>query len=121
MHRANAPLAQAFFQAEVEIRRIHADEDIGLFLQKAIPQLAPDTPQAEYTLEHFQVVAMHRQQLAGPQHLKTLLRHARPANAAGLPLRPVLAHALQQQAGQQIARGFASDHANAQGFGIHIT
>ena len=119
MHRANALLTQVFFEAEIEIRSIHANKNVWPFLQKAFAQLGANAPQAVDALEHFEIVAMHCQQLAGPVCHKPLLRHKRTSDAAGLPVGPMLAYPLQQQAGQEIARSFPCHHADAQSLLFH--
>ena len=102
MHRANALLTQVFFEAEIEIRSIHTDEQVGFFMQEPLLQLSANAPQAVDTLKYFEAVTMHGQQLAGPVRHKPLLLHERTSDATGLPVEPMLSYPLQQQAGQEI-------------------
>ena len=114
MHGGYAVLAQFFFQTKVKVGRIYADKYIGLVSQQALLQGIAHAPYAIDAAQYFHAVAMHGEQFAGPVGIKTLRLHLRPANATGLPLRPALPHALQQQASEHIARGFARYHANTQ-------
>ena len=112
VQRLEAGAFQPRLQVEIEIRRIDADEQVGPLGQQAVAQLLADTKQLGQARQHLQVAA-HRELLDRPPGLEAARRHLRAADARRLQARPARAQAVEQQARQQIARGFASDKAQA--------
>ena len=110
MHRADAAGLQARFEIEVEIGRVHADEEIGLGRQQPLGELVADAGQLAIVAQHLDVAA-HRQLVVRPPGLEALRGHLRPADALRREIRPARTQAAEQQAGEQIARGLAGHHA----------
>ncbi len=48
MHRADAALFNRAFEAEIEIRRVDADEKLGPLAEQPCPELAPDADSSRY-------------------------------------------------------------------------
>ena len=108
---------QAGLEAEVEVGRIDADEGGWTLRQQAIAELGAQRDELAVDLQRLGV-AVHRKALAGPPRLEALGHHVGPADAGRLQRRPAGLQAAHQQAGEQVARGFASDHAELHGGAI---
>ena len=113
MHRLDAGGAQVGLQPQVEVGRVHANKHIGLVGQQTPAQLLTDADDFGQAPHQFQAVAVHCQLVARPPGIKATPFHLHSSNAMGLELRPERVHAVQQQPGQQVARGFARHHGNA--------
>ena len=110
MHRFDASGSQVKLQTQVEIGRVHANEHIGFVCQQTLAQLLADADDFGQPAHQFQAVAMHCQLVAGPPGVKAAPFHLRTANAMRLQLGPEGVHAVQQQAREQVAGGFARHH-----------
>ncbi len=108
MHRLHAAGAQRGLEVEVEVRRIDADEELGPFAQQPGAQLAPDAGDLGVVAQHLDIAA-HRQLLLRPPALEAARQHLRAADAHRLHGRPARLQAVEQQPGQQVARGLARD------------
>ena len=115
MHGGNALGLQRGLQAQVEIRRVHTDEDVGALVQQAFAQLFAHAQQTGQALENLDAVAVHGQSFAGPVGLESALSHLWAANPAGLQIRPACAQPVQHQPGEQVARGLAGHHGYLRG------
>ena len=110
MHRFDALAAQIFFELQVEVGRVYANKKAGLVLCKAMQELLADADNFAVAQQHVPAKAVYRQFVVRPPGLKPLRCHARPANACRHQSGPARAQCLQQQAGQQVARGFPGHH-----------
>ena len=110
MHRLDALAAQIFFELQIEVGGVHADKKARLINGQALEELLADAHNFAVAQQHVPAKTMHRQFVVRPPGLKPLRCHARPANACRHQSRPACAQRLQQQAGQQITRGFSSHH-----------
>ena len=115
MHGFNACCTQIGLQPQIEIRGIHADEDIRAIPEQPLAQLLANCQQLAQPSQHLHAVAMHGELLAGPPGSKTPALHLRATNAAGLQPRPMGLHAVDQQACQQVTRCLARHHGDAGG------
>src|SRR5690606_27356544 len=107
VHGADAGLPELAFQAQVEVGRVHADEDIRLPLQQPATQAGAQAQQARQVLEHFRH-AHYRQFRAVVPGVEAFGAQHRPADAGELRVRETVPQLAYQAGGQQIARGLAS-------------
>ena len=115
MHGLDALHLQRCFQIEVEIGRIDADEEVRArvaSVQQALFQLLADAENFAVMAQHFDIAA-HGQFFAGPPGVKAPADHLRAAYAARCQGRPARFQAVEQQAGEQVAGGFARHQRNA--------
>jgi hypothetical protein len=118
MHGPDPGTAQIGFQAQVEVGRIHADEHVGAVLQQPVAQRIADACDLPVVPQHLGIAA-HGELFVGPPGFEAMPRHVRPADARGRKPGPALAHAGEQQAGEQVARGFARDECGARSLRLH--
>ena len=118
VHGANPLGLEACFEVEIEIGCVDADEQVGRIGQQALGKLATDARDLAIVAQHFHI-ATHRQLVVRPPGFEPLRGHLRPADAVGLQLRPAFTQAAEQQARQQVTRGFAGDHGDAQRLRSH--
>ena len=113
VHGFDACGTQITFQVQVEIRGVHANKQIGWCLQQTLLQLLADAHDLTVAAQQFPAKAVHRQFVVRPPGLETLALHAGPADTGGQQATPACMQALQQQPGQQVARGLARHHGQA--------
>ena len=68
--------------------------------------------------QHLDITA-HGELVVRPPGLEALRRHLRAADARAAQAGPAPAQATEQQAGKQVARGFAGDQGQSWGSGGH--
>ena len=103
MHGFGSAGAQVGFQRQVEVGRIHADEDIGRFSNKALAQLTADAHNFTVAADQFPAETVHRQLVLRPPGLHTASDHLRAAYSAHLQRTPARLHTLDQSTSQQVA------------------
>ena len=109
LHGAQPRRAQARLDAEIEVRRIHADEHVGPPAERALDQRAPQRQQPRQVAQDFRVAA-HRQFAHVPPRVEAGRRHAFAADARIHPADDAFAQRRQHRRGEQIARGLARHH-----------
>ena len=112
MRRADAVLLEAAFEAEVEVRRVDADEDVGALLQSTFVYSAPHGQQARQMAQHFDQTH-HAQTLGRIPLVEAGCRHLRAAHAAEAGVREARAQAGDEPGAEQIAGTFTGDEDEA--------
>ena len=112
MHGAHAALLQGALEAEVEVRGIDADEDVGLPGQQALAQARAQAQQPRQVAQHFRQ-PHHRQFAAVVPGLEAGGAHARTTDAGELRVRKAFAQGRHQPGAEQVARGLAGDEGDA--------
>ena len=112
VHRGRAGLAQLMLQAQVEIRRVDANEHGRRLGQPAPLDVAIGGQQAGQALERVDV-AEHGQGMHGMPGIEVAGLHLRPADAFATHRRVAGLQAGDDATGQQVARGLARHHADA--------
>ena len=113
--RRDAGVLQLALQAQVEVGRVHADEEIGPLAQHAFGEAAPDAHDLAIVAQGLGVAA-HRELLHREVRREALGRHARAADAGELHRGRACFQRRDEVRGQQVPRGFAGHHADAQLF-----
>ncbi len=116
VHGANAALLQSALQAEVEVRRIDADEHVGLPRQQPRSHGAPQPQQSRQVPEHLGQ-AHHGQFRAVVPGRKPGGAHLRSADAGELGSGEAFAQLRDQAGAEQVARRLAGDQRDALGRG----
>ena len=120
VHYRNSGALQACFQAQVEVRRIHAYEQLRPRLEQRLPQPAPHPQQTRIMPQHLGVAA-HRQALHRKQGGEPLGLHLGPADADKAGVRQVRAQSRDQVRAQQVAGCLPGDHADSERPLIHVS
>jgi glucose/arabinose dehydrogenase len=109
----NSSVLEAPLQAEVEARRIDADEEIGPRLQQLPSELSPDRHDLAQMAEQLRVAA-NRELVHRVAGLESLVRHPRTADAGAFERRAARLEGADEMRAEKIARGLAGHHADAQ-------
>jgi hypothetical protein len=104
----DAVLLQREFQIQVEIRRVHRDEQDRAVGQEMFAQLAADADDLAIMPQHFHIAA-HRQLFHREQHFHPLGLHLGSADADESNFGPGLFQGCHQVAAEQITGCFARD------------
>ncbi len=95
MHRGYTGLAQHALQAEVEIRRVHADKNVGWIFHEMACNASAQRAQFTITPQHLEQ-PHHRQAFRGGERPATRLRHARSGDTLELNIRHTRPHGANQ-------------------------
>src|SRR3546814_1224985 len=124
VHRAHAALLEPFFHAQVEVRRVDADEGVGLPVQYPLAEAAAQLQKPRQLRQHRGEVH-HRQLLRVVPGLEAGRAHRIAADAGELRVRETRAQLFDQSRAEQVAGGFAGAKRDAlwrgigdSGFGI---
>ncbi len=113
MDRRNAGVLEFPLEPEVEVGGVDADEQIRPVAQHALRQAAADAHDLAVVAQRL-CIAAHRQLLHREMRFEALGHHARTADAREFDSRAPRLQRGDQVGSQQIARGFAGHHADAQ-------
>ena len=114
LHGVHATPLQAPGQAQVEFRRIHADENVRAILAELPEQPAAQHPQARQVANNFGQA--HDREFRRIKHgLAPRLAHCGASNAGHFHLDRPGAQGANQPRAQAIAGGLAGDHRDPQG------
>ena len=108
MHRRNARGLELPLQAEIEVRRVDADEQVGTVVEEVAPQARADAEDLAQVLQHLDVAA-HRELLHGIERARAFGDHPRTGDAVELDIGPALPQRAHQSRAEQIARRLAGD------------
>ena len=103
---------EVFFEPEIEIGRIDADEDVGPDVEQALLELTANAGNLAVVLQRVDI-AHDRQLLERPPGVEALALHLRPADAVEHGIRQLGPERGNQVAGQEIPGGLARHHRNA--------
>ncbi len=120
MHGADAGLAQLQFDAEVEVRRIDADEHVGTLVDQGADQAAAALEQLGQAAEHLDQ-AHHRQALHREVRIEALGLHARPADTDEADIGVAGLDGLHQAGAEDVAGRLAGDQGDLQGTGHGVS
>ena len=109
MNARNSALLERFFERQIDVGRIDADEYVGRFRQQTAFQIIANPGDFPVMPEHFRVTA-NRQLFEREPDVEALPRHFRPANPVEHGSRQFCLERLYQMAGEQISRSLAGDH-----------
>jgi hypothetical protein len=112
MDRRDAGFLQLALQAEVEVRGVDADEDIGALRQQRLGHAAPDPHDLAVMPERLGVAA-HRELVHRIVRLEAERLHARPADAGEEDRVAARLQLRHQRRGELVAGGLAGDHSDA--------
>ena len=110
--RRDPRLLQASLEPEIEVRGVHADEQVRALGQQGLSQAPPDAHDLAVVPQHFGVAA-HRELLYRIVRLEAQRQHLRPANPREHHRPPPTFEGGDKMRGKQISRGFAGHHADA--------
>src|SRR5256886_13408491 len=103
-----APGLEARFEAEIEIGRVDADEEIGRIAQELRAERAADREDRGHALQHLDVAA-HRELFHGKERASAFRDHLRSRDAMELRVLPARLHRAHESRAQHVARGLARD------------
>ncbi|MNF31712.1 hypothetical protein D3C84_124800 [compost metagenome] len=113
VHGLDPGTAQFEFEAQVEIRRIDADEQVRFGVDQGLEQASASRQQLRQAAEHFDQ-AHHRQALHGEIGTQALGLHERAADTDELDLWMTGLQGLHQAGTENVAGGFACHQRDAQ-------
>ena len=113
MDRLDPALSQAYFQAEVEVRRVYAHDDVGAPGYETVPQFSPEAQQSGEMSNDFRQ-AHHRQSLRRPPGIQTGGRHLRPTDTGETGVGSLAGDRPHQSDPQLVTGGFPCDQPDAQ-------
>src|SRR3989338_5372651 len=111
MDGGDAACLEREFQIEIEIRRVHRDEQVRAISQKILAQPAADADDLAIMAQYFDIAA-HRQLFHREQYVHPGGLHLRAADTDELDIGAHFLKGCHQVAAKQIAGGFARDDAD---------
>ena len=118
MHGAHAAPLEPAFHAEVEVRCVDADEDVGSPVEHAPAERLAQFQQARQVGQHFGQ-AHHRQFVGIEPGVEAGGAHAVAADPGEFRMRETLAQFLDQSGAELVAGGFAGAERNTPGDSRH--
>ena len=112
MNGRHATLLERFFNRQVEIRGIDADEDVRRIGQQTLFQAVANARDFPIVFEHLDITA-HRQFFEGIPGIEPLPLHFWAANAVKKSIGQTRLEGLDQMTRQQVAGRFAGNHGDA--------
>ena len=119
MHGAHPAALELSLQAEVEVRRINADERIGLPLQQAPAQARAQREQARQVREHL-AQSHHREFGSIVPGVQARVAHRRPAHAGEQRTRKTPGKLADQPRAQLVPRRLAGDQRETRRTGLGL-
>jgi len=110
--RRDPRVLQASLEPEIEVRGVHADEQVRALGQQVLSEAPPDAHDLAVVPQHFGVAA-HRKLLHRIVRLEALRDHLRPADPREQDRPAPQLEGGDEMRGKHVPRGFAGHHADA--------
>src|SRR5258706_4368598 len=108
MDRADPGRTQPRFEAEIEIGRVDADEEVGGLIEQQAPELAPDREDLGNVLERLDVAA-HGELLEREERTSAFTDHLRARDAVEIEVGHALAQRADERRAEHVAGSFPGD------------